>query len=269
MKISAFVICKNEEKVITQCLESLKWADELVIVDGFSTDKTLEIAKRYTDKVLQKEWTNFSDQRNFALKHLTGDWVFYLDADEVASKELLMWIEAFKAKGEKWAHEHSMSTPSIHPLGQPKNQNRVDMIEIRRWEHFKGKLYKYGANNPSHQWRLFRREGVFFKGEVHEYPIFEGIIRRIEVPILHFPKLNLSEMISKMNRYTTLDAERLYAQGVKRPVQYMFFSGLAMFLKAYFRKQGFRDGILGFILAAMDGGTFFLRQAKLYLKNNS
>ena len=87
------------------------------------------------------------------------------------------------------------------------------------------------------------------------------------MPIYHMPRASLEDIVRKMNRYSTLDAEELYRKGVKRPVTYMFFSGFAMFLKAYVRKQGFRDGVLGFILAVLDGGGFFLRQAKLYLLN--
>ncbi|MCC6278130.1 MAG: glycosyltransferase family 2 protein [Oligoflexia bacterium] len=266
MKISAFVICKNEEKVLEGCLKSLSFSDELVIVDGFSQDRTVEIAKKYTSQVFQREWTNFSEQRNFALEKLTGDWVFYLDADEVASPELVDWIRQFKSRGETALVNHTAQSLSRHPMDNPKTE-RIDMIEIRRLEHFRGVIYRFGANNPSHQWRLFRRPGVRFKGEVHEYPVFEGIIRRLETPILHFPKTTISDLMEKMNRYTSLDADRLFQERKIKGPAYMFFSGFAMFFKAYFRKQGFRDGLLGFILAVLDGTSFFLRQAKLYLKN--
>jgi glycosyltransferase involved in cell wall biosynthesis len=264
--ISAFMICKNEERVIERALNSLRWADELVIVDGHSTDKTVEIARRFTDKIVQREWTNFGEQRNFALNKLTKPWVFFLDADEVCSPELIGWLEDFKIRGPQGMNQTVLPSTSQHPSGKP-GLGRVDLYEIRRLEHFQGRLYRYGANNPSHQWRFFRRENAKFVGEVHEYPVVEGSIMRLERPILHFPKSTLTEVVDKMNRYSTLDAEKLFQQGTVHPVPYMFFSGLAQFTKAYFRKQGFRDGVLGFILACMDGGAFFLRQAKLFLKN--
>jgi glycosyltransferase involved in cell wall biosynthesis len=266
VRISAFLICKNEEPVIENALKSLGWADEIIVVDGMSTDRTVEIVKKYTDKVYQREWTNFGEQRNFALDKTQYAWVFFLDADEVCSPELIKWFQEFKEKGPAGVASQVTESPSIHPLGAPQS-DQVDLYEIRRWEHFKGQLYRFGANNPSHQWRFFRREGARFAGDVHEYIVVSGRIMRLEKPIYHFPKANLETMFAKMNRYSSLEAEQLFRKGLVRPVHYMLFSGIAMFLKAFFRKQGFRDGTLGFIIAVLDASGFFLRQAKLYLKN--
>jgi hypothetical protein len=108
---------------------------------------------------------------------------------------------------------------------------------------------------------------VHFKGRAHEYPVFEGEIRCLEKPILHYPIVGLEGMMFKVNRASSFDAEDFFDEGIVHHAPYMFFSGLAMFLKSYFRKQGFRDGILGFVLSVLDGGYFFLRQAKLYVKN--
>lgn len=260
------MICKNEESVIGRALESLTWADELVVIDGMSTDKTVEIARRYTDNVIQRAWTNFGEQRNFALSKLTRPWVFFLDADEVCSPGLIRWFGDFKIHGVNGMVNTVTTSESQHADEKP-GLGRIDLYEIRRLEHFRGRLYRYGAGNPSHQWRFFRREGSKFVGEVHEYPVVEGKIMRLEAPIYHYPRAGLTEMITKMNRYSSFEAERLFEKGVKHSAPYMFFSGFAMFLKAYFRKQGFRDGVLGFILAVNDGGVFFLRQAKLFLKN--
>lgn len=268
-KISAFVITKNEEKNIAKALESLSWADEIVVVDDEkSTDKTKEIARRYTQKVFSRPWKGFSDQRNFALSQLTHDWVFFLDADEVCSPELIQWFKKFKNSGVDGVLSDIELSPSQHPQGQKKS-DRIDMFEIRRWEHFRGRHYKFGESNPSHQWRFFRKVGAIFIGEVHEYVTFAGDIKRVEKPILHFPAETLTILMEKVNRYTTLDAERLHNAGVKHPMPYMFFSGLAMFLKSYFNKKGYRDGVLGFILAVFSGTGFFLKQAKLYLRNKS
>lgn len=262
--ISAFVICKNEEAVIARALSSLKWADELIIVDGFSTDRTFEIAQSFSDKIFQREWTNFGEQRNFALSKCQHDWVFFLDSDEVCSEQLIEWFQNFKKSGIEGLKDTFLPTTSQHPLKAAKTQ-RIDLFEFRRWEHFLGRLYKYGADNPSYQWRFFRRAGAHFAGTVHEYPVVEGRIVRIEAPIYHFSKASLTEMMDKANRYSTLEAQNLFRQGKRKNVTYMFFSGFAMFLKAYFRKQGYRDGTLGFILAVLNGSVFFLRQAKLYL----
>src|ERR1017187_204584 len=143
------MICKNEEARIERALQSLTWADEIIIVDGHSTDKTVEIAKKYTGKVFIRDWTDFGDQRNFALDQTQYPWVFFLDADEVCSPDLVGWFQLFKQKGPEGMSETVSGTPSVHPLGKP-NSERIDLYEIRRWEHFRGKLHRFGANNPSH-----------------------------------------------------------------------------------------------------------------------
>jgi glycosyltransferase involved in cell wall biosynthesis len=267
-KISAFMICKNEEAVIENALQSLTWADEIIIIDGQSTDRTIELAKKYTDKIFVREWTNFGEQRNFALFKTQYPWVFFLDADEVCSADLISWFKEFKKKGPVGMANTVTKSSSVHPLGTPE-QVRVDLYEIRRLEHFRGRIYRFGAANPSHQWRFFRREQAIFKGEVHEYPVVRGLIVRLECPIYHFPRASLAQMIGKMNRYSSLESEQLFERRVVHGAGYMFFSGLAQFLKAFIHKQGFRDKTLGFILAVMDGSGFFLRQAKLYIKNRS
>lgn len=269
VQISAFLICKNEEVVIERALKSLYWADEIVVVDGMSEDRTLEIVHKFTDHVYQRPWTNFGEQRNFALSKVKYPWTFFLDADEECSPGLIDWLRLFKSRGLESASRDLVPSTSqyLDPRGETATQ--IDLIEIRRLEHFHGRLYRYGANNPSYQWRLFRTKGAHFVGTIHEAVSVPGKIMRLEKPILHFPKADLSQVVSKMNRYTTLEAEQMFRAGKRKPVHYMFFSGLAMFLKAYFRKQGFRDGILGLILAFMDGSSFFLRQAKLYLLNKN
>jgi glycosyltransferase involved in cell wall biosynthesis len=267
--ISAFIICRNEEKTIGRALASLKWADEVIVVDGESEDTTVEVAKKFGAQVLSiggPEGRDFASCRNIALRACKYGWVFYIDADEECTPELIKWMQEFQKGGEAAAQD-VLLTSSTHPLEKAKT-SRVDMYEIRRLEHFKGRLYRYGAGNPSHQWRFFRKTPeVYFKAFAHEYPVFEGEIRRLEKPILHYPLVGLDGVMRKMNRASELDADDFFSRGIVHRAPYMFFSGLAMFLKSYFRKQGFRDGVLGFILAVIDGSYFFLRQAKLYMKN--
>jgi glycosyltransferase involved in cell wall biosynthesis len=269
-KVSAFIICRNEEKAVARALDSLKWADEVIIADGLSTDKTVEVCKSYGARVLDlNEVTAKSllGSRNAALEACQYEWIFVLDADEVCSPELIQWMEKFKIGGENAVDIEAAPSDSLHPLGMAKT-TRIDMYEHRRLEHFRGRLYRYGAGNPSHQWRFFRKtKGVHYTGLAHEYPVFEGEIRRVEKPILHFPTVGLEGIMTKINRASDLDAEQFFQEGKIHSAPYMFFSGLAMFLKSYFRKRGFRDGVLGFILSVLDGTYFFLRQAKLYIRN--
>jgi len=269
-KISTFLISRNEEKVIANAIKSCFWSDEIIVVDGGSTDNTVKLSRELGAKVIEvtgPQGRNLLECRNIALKNCQYPWIFFIDADEVCSSELITWIQKFKNEGEEAALKETIASVSQHPLGKAKT-NRIDMYEIRRLEHFKGRLYRYGAGNPSHQWRLFRNyDGVHFTGLAHEYPVFDGEIARLEKPILHYPIVGLNGMMFKINRASTFDAEEFFQAGRVHSAPYMFFSGLAQFLKSYFRKQGFRDGLLGFILSVLDGSYFFLRQAKLYQKN--
>jgi len=268
-KISAFVICRNEETVLGRALESLvHFADEIIVVDNESTDHTQEVAHRYTPQVFTHPWSkeqSFAALRNFAVSKCQHPWIFYLDADEFCSAELIHWLKSFKNQETDHAPDDALFSRSQHPRGIPKTA-QIDMYEIRRVEHFMGQAYYFGSGNPSHQWRFFRR-GLEFTGLVHEYPVFDGEIRRVECPIMHYPKSTPEDVFVKLNKYTSLEAQALFEQGVVREASYMFFSGLAMFLKAYFRKEGCRDGGVGLFLAITDGVSFFLRQAKLYFLN--
>jgi glycosyltransferase involved in cell wall biosynthesis len=275
LKISAFLISRNEEKIISKAIKSLFWADEIIVVDGDSTDGTVKVSTDLGAKVIEAKGAqarNLMECRNIALKNCQYPWIFFLDADEICSPELIAWIQKFKNEGEEAAFGETLDSSSEHPLDTLKSDrpksNRIDMYEIRRLEHFKGRLYRFGAGNPSHQWRLFRNsEGVHFTSLAHEYPVFDGVIRRLEKPILHYPTVGIEGMMFKVNRASSFDAQEYFEEGVVHYAPYMFFSGLAQFLKSYFHKQGFRDGVLGFILSVLDGGYFFLRQAKLYAKN--
>ncbi|MBK9294749.1 MAG: glycosyltransferase family 2 protein [Oligoflexia bacterium] len=149
--ISAFVITKRE-KNIQNCLESLKWADEIIVVDAQSEDKTLEIAKKYTDKIFVRAWSGFSSQRNFALSHCTSDWVFFLDADEVCSPELISFFEKFKQSGPGQLSNLIHLCDAPHPKGVA-TKKEVSLIEVKRLEHFRGKFILW-RKNPSYQWRL-------------------------------------------------------------------------------------------------------------------
>jgi glycosyltransferase involved in cell wall biosynthesis len=209
-KMSAFLISHNEEKTIASAIASLGWADEIIVADGNSTDGTIDLCRKLGAKVIElkgPQGRNLLECRNIALKECQYPWVFFLDADEVCSPELITWLLKFKNQGEATAALEATLTPSQHPLGGAK-LSRVDMYEIRRLEHFKGQIYKFGAGNPSHQWRLFRKTpDVHFTGLAHEYPVFQGEIRRIEMPILHYPIVGLDGMMFKVNRASSFDAE--------------------------------------------------------------
>ena len=159
LKITACIIAQNEEKAIGRALRSLSFADEIIVVDGGSTDQTVAISESFSKvKVVKQLFQGFTAQRNRALKESSGQWVFFLDADEEASAPLA-----------KRLVEIAKEDPSKHP----------HCYSVRREEFFLGKHLSYGPGNPSFQWRYFKKEKVTFEGAVHEYPKFEGAVGEI------------------------------------------------------------------------------------------
>lgn len=241
MNLSACVITFNEAANIERCLKSLSFADEIVVVDSGSADQTVALAKQFTPRVYHHSWAGFSGQRNYAVDHCVHDWVFCLDADEVATPECAAEIKRIMREGtdNTW-------------------------FTIRRREYHGRKLLRFGACNPSYQIRLFRRSCGRFEGEVHEYPRVTGEMGTIEAPIDHYGVGDTANLFRKFGRYAHISAREKFAAGERRPAYYSWFSGLAMFLKAYFTRLGMLDGVAGFHRAVGEGYYFYERQAELY-----
>ena len=164
-KICGLVICKNEEKNIEACLKSILWCDEIVVADSFSSDNTLNIAKRYTDKIYQNEWKGFAAQRKFALSKAGSEWILSLDADERCTPELESEIRSV------------LSADNVSEEG----------FEIPRKSFFLGKWIKHCGWYPDHQLRLFRKDSGYVKERlVHEGYEVNGKIGKLRNDILHF-----------------------------------------------------------------------------------
>ncbi len=247
--LTACVIVLNEEQNILRCLESLRFADEIVVVDGGSTDAT---ALRVRDFEKQNGklkmdalcFQGFAQSRNHALGLATGKWVFFLDADEEVTLDLGRRLKNI-----------SREDPKLHPRG----------YSIKREEFFLGQKLNHGPGNPSHQWRFFQREGVHFKGEVHEYPVFEGPVGKIEESILHWPHLSIERFLNKMNRYTTLEALDRFSQGQRTSLLHALFTFISTFLKNGIRYRGFWNGKVGVVLVILESFSRTVRHLKLWL----
>jgi len=243
-KISAIIIAKNEELVIERALSSLSFADEIIVVDSSSTDRTLEIAKSYNAKIIESQWRGFSYQRNLGLKAASYEWVFFLDADEKVTSECAKVLKKIA------------STPlDEHP----------NCYSIKRIEYFLGKELHYGPGNPSHQWRFFKKDKVKFEGEVHEYPMFDGPIGLIDAPIEHNPNLSIEKFLNKLNHYTTLEALDRFAQGQKTTLFHAFGTFFTTFLKNGIRYKGFLNGKVGFVLTLLESFSRVVRHLKLWV----
>lgn len=247
--VSAVIITHNEEKYIARCLRSLAWADEILIIDAHSNDKTPDLCQElnqpWSDKVkfIQRKWSGFREQRNFALEQAKNDWVFVIDSDEECSPELADKINSFFSNG-----------------GTPPHR----AYKVRRQEFFLQKPIHFGIWNPSYQDRFYHRAGVKYVNEIHEYPIFQVQPDRLHEPLLHAPDFAPEKFLGKMNRYTTQEAHDRVAQGQRTNIFRIFFAFPAMFLKNYFYYSAYKDGYHGFVISILEGISRAVRHIKIW-----
>ncbi len=243
MKITATVITFNEEHNIAKALESLSWADEIVVVDSESTDRTVEIARRFTDRVFVRPWPGYSAQKNFAAEQARNDWIFSLDADERVSPELAEEIEELKL------------SDSPEPAA----------FEMPRLTFYLGRWIKHSGWHPDYKLRLYDRKRARWRGDyVHETLEVDRRVQRIKGNIVHYTVRNASEHHLRMDRYTTLAAEQLFSQGKHVSVGSLLFYPAVVFLRSYIFKLGFLDGIPGLAIARFAAHYEFLKNLKLW-----
>lgn len=248
IRLSVIVLAKNEEKNIKNCLESLKWCDEIIIIDDNSSDKTTEIAKEYKAKIYTHALdNNFSAQRNFGISKTSSEWALFIDADEIVSDAL--------------AYEVSNV---IHLMG--RNSRDYDGFYIRRADFMWGKRLKYGETGNAWRLRLAKKTAGKWEWEVHEVWKVKGLIGKLVNPIFHYPHGGkLEEFIREVNFYTDIKASELFDKKVKVIFWIILLYPLGKFLNIYFLKRGFMDGIRGLILAIMMSFHSFLVRGKLWL----
>lgn len=242
-KISAILIVKNEEKNIEVCLESVKWADEIIIVDAHSTDKTVDIARKFTNKIILQEWLGYSKQKNAALSYASNEWVLSIDADERVSDDL-------KAEIKKILDGISEVNGYYIPI---KN-------------YYFGKFLRYGGFYPDYHLRLFKKNKGIFESKViavHEGLNVKGSIGHLKNPIIHIAYRNIKGYFEKFNKYTTMEAEGWFAHGRKPSGYTMVFKPFYSFIKRYILKAGFLDGIAGFLACIFSSFYIFVFQLKL------
>jgi (heptosyl)LPS beta-1,4-glucosyltransferase len=248
VKISASVIVYNEEENIEELCQTLSWADEIVIVDSASSDRTVEIARRFTDKIYDREFRGYQDKHEFADSMTTGDWIFWIDADERVTTELRNSIEALRAKND-----------ADLPAG----------FRIARRTWWEGRWIKHGGWYPDHQMRLYRKADSYWDGVApHQTARVRGRVELLHGELLHYTKRDLSEHHEVTERYARLAAEHLAENGMTCGASKMFFSSIAAFIRTYILKQGFRDGVQGLMIAMFTAYGVFLKYAKLWERNN-
>ena len=246
MKITATVITFNEEHNIATALESLSWADEIIVVDSESDDRTIEIAGRFTDRIFVRPWPGYSAQKNFAAEQAVNDWIFSLDADERVSRELADVIKQLKGRA-----------------AEPGSAG----FEMARLTSYLGRWIKHSGWRPDYKRRLYHRRRARWKGDyVHETLEVDGVVERLSGDILHHTVRDASEHHLRMDRYTTLAAEQAYSQGKRASMLSLLISPGVVFLGSYILKGGFLDGVPGLAIARFAAHYEFLKKLKLWEK---
>jgi len=245
--ISAVIIAKNEEAMIGDCLKSLLWVDEIVVIDNASEDKTAEIVKDSGAKVFSYTKGGFSELRNLGLKKSTSDWVFYVDADERVGPEL---------RGE-----------IIATIENPK----ALAYAIPRENIILGKKMRYGGWWPDYVKRLFKRSALSsWKGDLHEEPEFEGKMLHLKKPLMHIKHEDISQMVEKTNEWSSIEAKLLFEVHHPKMVWWRFVS--VVIRELFYRLitlKGFLDGTEGVIFSIYQAWSKFLTYAKLWEMQNN
>jgi glycosyltransferase involved in cell wall biosynthesis len=245
-RISAIVITKNEEAVIARCLESVQWADEIVLVDSGSSDRTVEIAQGVGARTqVTPDWPGPGPQRNRAIDHATGDWILALDADEWVTPELREEIRA------------AVTSSGSHVA-----------YRIPRLSSYCGRRMRHGGWWPDYVSRLFKRgQARFGGGIVHDHLIPEGPLGKLRNPLLHEAITDLDDMLNKLNSYSSWGAQVLHEKGRRAGLGTALGHGAWTFLKTYFFRAGFLDGREGFMLAVSNAEGAYYKYLKLMLMN--
>jgi len=245
-RLSVVIITRNEEAAIGACLGSVSWADEVIVLDSGSTDKTVDIARSKGAKVtVNSDWPGFGPQKNRALELATCDWAFSIDADERVTPELAAEIR------------------SVITSSNPKPG-----YEMPRLSSYCGRYMRHSGWWPDYVTRLFRRGKARFSDDlVHERLIVDGEVGQLTGTLMHESFGSLEQVLEKVNRYSSLSAEQMNAQGRRGGVATAVLHGVGAFFRTYVLKAGFLDGREGFMLAVSNAEGAYYKYVKLFLLN--
>lgn len=242
LPLSLVVITRDAAESLADCLASVEFASEVVVVDSGSRDDTVEIARRSGARVLFEPWRGYGPQKRFAVAAAANDWVLCLDADERVAPELERSIRAAFAAGAPRAGAYAMA----------------------RRNRFLGRWLAHGEGYPDWNLRLFdRRRARWSDDPVHEHVIADVPVERLGGDLLHASAESISDYVAKQNRYTTLQAEAMHARGERAGLVGLALSPAARFLRFYVLKLGFLDGAAGFAHVSIGAFASFLKYAKL------
>ena len=241
--LAVTVITKNESKHIRHCLESVKWVDEIIVLDSGSTDDTAAICREYTDQVFVTDWPGFGVQKNRAIQRATCEWILSIDADESVSEALRREIE--------------------EAINQP---SKTAAYRFPRRSSYCGRFMSHGGWWPDYITRLFRRGYARFSDDlVHERLVVQGDVGRLTNPLIHTAFSDLEEVLETANAYSSAGARMLHRQHKKASLTGAVLHGLWSFFHTYIIRAGFLDGKEGFMLAVSNGEGTYYKYLKLML----
>ncbi len=245
MKISAIAITKNEENNISDCLETIKWADEIIIVDSNSDDNTINLAKKFTDKIYNINDESITEKRAYSIEKAANDWILFLDADERIPEELKNEILSIQ------------------------NDEAIAGYHINRRNYWFGKWIKHSANYPDYQLRLFNKHKcTLAKRYVHEGIQTSGKTQKLTNDIIHYSYRDLSHMINKINHVSTLEAKEHFHNNKQISKFGVFTHALSAFLRIYISNKGYKDKTEGFFVSFCYSFTNFVSHLKLLKLQN-
>lgn len=241
-RLSVIIICRNAQEKIRACLESVTWADEIVVCDSGSADETPAICRQYTDRFYTDPWRGFGAHKNLALDRAAHPWVLSLDADERVTPAL----------------EREIRQVLEGPAG-------ADGYYVPRRNYFLGRWIRHGGWYPDHVLRLFRRgKGRFGERAVHESVEVDGPTAYLAAPLEHHTYDSVAAYLERMDRYSTLAAEEMQRAGVRSRPGDLVWRPAATAFKMYLLRRGYRDGVHGLALAGLYGAYTFAKYLKLW-----
>ncbi|MPM44675.1 hypothetical protein SDC9_91354 [bioreactor metagenome] len=245
MTLTVLILAKNEEKYIRDCINSAKFADEVIVIDDYSTDRTGEIARELGAKVIQRSMNgDWGGQQTFAIEQARTEWTFFLDADERITPELAAEITEMVNKNEPCAYK------------------------VPRLNHIMGQPLRHGSWYPDYVLRLTPQKNVRVEGLVHPHFVHGYKEQKLKSDIIHYTYYTWEQYFNKFNLYTKLAAEKYSQEGKKASFAVdIALRPLFAFFKAYILKSGWRDGKIGFIMAAFHCFYTMVKYVKLYKMN--
>ena len=242
-QISILLPTFNNAATVRETLESVKWADEILVVDSFSTDTTLKICQEYGARIIQHEYINSAKQKNWAAPQCRHEWVLQIDTDETLAPDALEEIEA-----------------ALHSEAE-----NVQAFRLPRKNHVLGRWMRHAGIYPDYQTRLFRRDhGRWIEREVHAQVVVPGEVRTLKHHLMHYGMPNISKQIRNLDRYTRYEADELHKQGIRFGWSRLVLRPWLIFFHRYVWLKGFLEGWRGFVVCGYFAIYDFLSQAKLW-----